>query len=203
MDLITAIDAVHREIADTTRDGRPARMVVAERTYPSPADDVWDALTNPERIPRWLLPVSGDLRLGGRYQLEGNAEGTILTCEPPRHLGVTWEYGGGLGWVDVWLAAAGDGTTLRLEHAAPVDALAAMEEFGPGAVGVGWDLTLLALGEHLVTGRQVEADLTDEASLEFMRRSADAWGRADIAYGTPVEQAEAAAARTAAAYTGG
>ena len=30
-------------------------------------DDVWDACTNPERIPRWFLPVSGDLRLGGRY----------------------------------------------------------------------------------------------------------------------------------------
>ncbi len=203
MDPITAIDAVRREITDTTRDGRPARMVVAERAYPSPAADVWDALTNPERIPRWLLPITGDLRLGGRYQLEGNAGGTITTCEPPRHLAVTWEYGGGLGWVDVWLAANGDGTTLRLEHAAPVDDLEQWDEFGPGAVGVGWDLTLLGLAEHLETGGQVEADPADEAALHFMRRSSEAWARADIAYGTPAEQAEAAAARTAAAYTGG
>ena len=44
---------------------------------------MWDACTDPERIGRWFLPVSGDLRLGGRYQLEGNAGGEILRCEPP------------------------------------------------------------------------------------------------------------------------
>ena len=47
---------------------------------------LWDACTNAERIPRWFLPVSGDLRLGGRYQLEGNAGGTIERCDPPRSL---------------------------------------------------------------------------------------------------------------------
>ena len=31
-------------------------------------------------------PISGDLRLGGRYQLQGNAGGEILVCEPPQHL---------------------------------------------------------------------------------------------------------------------
>src|SRR5882724_8555264 len=29
----------------------------------------WDAMTNAERIPRWFLPISADLRLSGRYQL--------------------------------------------------------------------------------------------------------------------------------------
>lgn len=38
---------------------------------------MWDACTDPERIPRWFLPISGDLRLNGRYQLEGNAGGAI------------------------------------------------------------------------------------------------------------------------------
>ena len=65
MDPTTAIDAIRREVRDTTRGGKPARVLVAERSYPSPAADVWDALTNPDRIPRWLLPISGDLRLGG------------------------------------------------------------------------------------------------------------------------------------------
>ena len=108
MDPTTAVDAIRREIRDTTRGGKPARVLVAERSYPAPAGDVWDALTNPDRIPRWLVPISGDLRLGGRYQLEGNAGGTIETCEPPRHLGVTWEYEGGISWVDVHLAESGD-----------------------------------------------------------------------------------------------
>ena len=31
----------------------------------------------------------GDLRVGGRYQLEGNANGTILTCDPPREFTAT------------------------------------------------------------------------------------------------------------------
>ena len=108
MDPTTAVDAIRREIRDTSREGKPARVLVAERSYSAPAGDVWDALTNPDRIPRWLLPISGDLRLGGRYQLEGNAGGTIETCDPPRHLGVTWEYEGGISWVDVHLAESGE-----------------------------------------------------------------------------------------------
>ena len=31
--------------------------------------DLWEALTSAERIPRWFAPVSGDLRLGGRFQV--------------------------------------------------------------------------------------------------------------------------------------
>ena len=77
------------------------------------------------------------------------------------------------------------------------------DEFGPGAVGIGWDLTLLGLAEHLATGADVNPDPTDAAGVEFMRRSSDGWCRASIAYGTPPEQAEEAAARTAAFYTGG
>ena len=135
-------------------------MVVAERSYDAEVDDVWDTLTNPERIPRWFLPISGDLRVGGRYQLEGQAGGTITACEPPRHLAVTWEYDGEVSWVDVHLSAASDGTTLRLEHIAHVDDKK-WDEYGPGAVGVGWDLTIVALAEHLETGEQVVPDLSN------------------------------------------
>ena len=61
---------------------------------PAPIEDVWDACTTAERIGRWLMPVSGDLRrLGGKYQLEGNAGGEIVSCEPPRLLRVTWALG--------------------------------------------------------------------------------------------------------------
>jgi uncharacterized protein YndB with AHSA1/START domain len=203
MDPTTAVDAVRREIRDTTRGGKAARVLVAERSYAAPAGDVWDALTNPDRIPRWLAPISGDLRLGGRYQLEVNAGGTIETCDPPRHLGVTWEYEGRTSWVDVHLAESGDNTSLRLEHLAFTDDFAdKWDEFGPGAVGIGWDLTLLGLAEHLGTGADV-TEPTDAAGVEFMRLSSEGWCRASIAYGTPPGQAEEAAARTTAFYTGG
>jgi uncharacterized protein YndB with AHSA1/START domain len=204
MDPTTAVDAIRREIRDTTREGKPARVLVAERSYPAPAADVWDALTNPDRIPRWLGPISGDLRLGGHYKLEGNAGGTIETCEPPRHLGVTWEYEGGISWVDVHLAQSGDDTTLRLEHLTFTDDFAdKWDEFGPGAVGIGWDLTLLGLAEHLGAGTDVTPDPTDAAGVEFMRLSSEGWCRASIAYGTPPGHAEEAAARTTGFYTGG
>ena len=44
-------------VADETANS--ARRVVA--AYATDADDLWDAVTNGERIPRWFLPISGDL----------------------------------------------------------------------------------------------------------------------------------------------
>src|SRR5688572_25977321 len=122
IDIAAALGAVARGVASREHEGRPARVVVAARTYDTAIDDLWDALTNAERIPRWFLPVSGDLRPGGRYQLQGNAGGEITTCEPPSHLGVTWEYGSEVSWVTVRLAEEATGRTrLELEHVAHVD----------------------------------------------------------------------------------
>src|SRR4051812_39167686 len=99
IDVTRHIRAISRVVADRTRDGRPARAVIATRSYPTTIDDLWEAITSAERLPRWFLPVTGDLRLGGRYQLEGNAGGTITECEPPRRLEVTWEFGGEVTWL--------------------------------------------------------------------------------------------------------
>ena len=92
MDIASHVGAVTRTIRTGEREGAPTQTLVAERTYDTPIEDLWDALTSAERIPRWLMPISGELRLGGRYQLEGNAGGEITTCEPPRRLAVPWEY---------------------------------------------------------------------------------------------------------------
>lgn len=114
--------------------------------YDTTVDDVWDAITNAERIPRWFRPVSGDLHLDGRYQLEGNASGSITRCDPPEHLALTWESGGSTSSVTVRLSPnARGGTQLQLQHASPSggDADDLWKQFGPGAVGVGWDLALM------------------------------------------------------------
>jgi uncharacterized protein YndB with AHSA1/START domain len=205
IDIARHIGAVTREVQAREHEGRPARVVLATRIYDSPVDDVWDAVTNPERIPRWFLPVSGDLRPGGRFQLQGNAGGEITLCEPPRNLGVTWEFGGGVSWVNVRLAEEGHSTRLELEHIAHDDEF--WEQFGPGATGVGWDGALMGLGLYLDTGvaNDPEASaawMASEEGIAFMRGSSEAWREASVAAGTPQDEARAAADRTTAAYTG-
>ena len=207
IDIGKQIGAVSREVAARDHEGRPARVVVATRDYPTTIDDLWEAVTTAERIPRWFLPISGDLRLGGRYQLQGNAGGEITGCEPPRHLAVTWEFGGEVSWVDVRLSEAPRGRTrLELQHIAHVDD-DRWNQYGPGAVGVGWDMALFGLDRHLVTRAIVdradaEAWLATTEGKEFMRRISDDWARASIAGGTARAAAIAAAARTTAFYTG-
>lgn len=205
-----AIGAEFREVVEREHEGGPARVVVATRTYETGPDDLWDALTNPERLPRWFLPVEGDLKLGGRYQVVGNAGGTITRCEAPRALDLTWEFGGGISWVTLRLAPDGAATRLTLEHivrASDVDEH--WNRFGPGAVGVGWDLSLMGLGHHVASGgAQLDPaagaawPTTDEGKA-FTRRSAEAWADAHIASGEDEATARGMAARTAAFYTGG
>jgi uncharacterized protein YndB with AHSA1/START domain len=210
MDLGRVIGAVTREVSDREYEGKPAKVVVAKRTYNTTPADLWDALTNAERIPRWFLPVSGDLKLGGRYQLKGNAGGTITTCEPPKALGVTWEYGGQTSWVTVRLTArAAERTELELEHLAHVPA-EFWDQYGPGAVGVGWDLALMGLGEYVsnpgapaVTPETAEAWSASEEGRAFARAASVDWGRAAIAGGMSEAAAQGAVERTTAFYTGG
>jgi uncharacterized protein YndB with AHSA1/START domain len=60
------------------------------RRYEAPIEDVWDACTDPRRLNRWFLQVTGELRAGGTFQLAGNARGEIVRCEPPRLLTLSW-----------------------------------------------------------------------------------------------------------------
>jgi uncharacterized protein YndB with AHSA1/START domain len=192
IDVPSFIGAVVRRVEDREHKGTPVRVVVASRRYDTDVDDLWDALTRDERIPRWFLPISGDLRLGGKYQFEGNAGGTITECEPPHRLAVTWEFGGGTSWVNVWLSAVGGRTELVLEHLAPIDPH--WETYGPGAVGIGWDLTLIGLGLHLAAGG---------AAVDKDEFAAEGWCAADVANGEDPAKARAAADQTAKFYTGG
>jgi uncharacterized protein YndB with AHSA1/START domain len=205
-DVARAVGAVSRVVENRVRDGRPVRVVVASRDYDSSSEDVWDAITSAERIPRWFLPITGELRLGGRYQLQGNAGGEITRCEPPHHLAVTWEFGGEVSWVTVSLRQTANGTHLELEHIAHVDD-ARWEQYGPGAVGVGWDMTLMGLDRHLGTRaaidpQQAMAWLGSADGKEFIHRSSDDWRRASVAAGTEARIASDAARRTTAFYSG-
>src|SRR5664279_4488215 len=71
IDATGQIEQVTRALGTRMLEAGAARVLTISQTYRSSVQDVWDACTSPERIQRWFLPISGELRLGGRYQLEG------------------------------------------------------------------------------------------------------------------------------------
>jgi len=183
IDINTQIDAIHREVVTTSAESGEAVSVLLRRSYDATVADVWDALTDPERIRRWFMPISGDLREGGDFQLEGNAGGRILHCEPPRLVRAT--FGGETSIVELRLTPDGDGaTTFELEHTVPVE----MAGSGAGAlyVGPGWDGAVMGLGLFLdgtVIDDPVAAASSPEA-IDFSRHSIRAWTSAVEASGT-------------------
>jgi uncharacterized protein YndB with AHSA1/START domain len=202
------INRMHRRVGTRRVETGEARTVLLRRTYDAELADVWDAVTSPERIARWFLPVSGELKVGGRYQLEGNAGGEILECVEPERLRVSWLYGPepGFSEVEVRLTSEnGERTVLELEHVAVVpDDF--WDQFGPGAVGVGWDLGLYGLALHLAGGGLSKEEAatwhtTPEGSA-FITGSGEGWGEAYAASGADQETATRTAAATIAFYTG-
>ncbi|WP_328388921.1 SRPBCC family protein [Nocardia sp. NBC_00416] len=196
---------VTREVRTGERLGNPTRIAIARRSYATDRDDLWAAVTDIDRIPRWFLPITGELRVGGKYQLEGNAGGAVEECDPPERFAVTWEMGPMVSWLEIRLEPAAGGTTLELVHEAPVDP-DMWKQFGPGAVGVGWDLALMGLGLHLDTGAGVDQAAALEfpgtpEGLLFVRTAAAGWADAAIADGDDPALARTAAEATTAFYT--
>ena len=124
-----------------------------ERRYDVSPDELWSALTEPERLGRWLADVAElELRVGGRFLLqwqEGTQEtdGTILALEPGRLLELNWTYPGEPDSVARFeLRPDGEGTILVLDH----------RGLPPGAIagyGAGWHSHLDSLAAHLSGGR--------------------------------------------------
>lgn len=206
-DLIEQIDAVARHVGFGTLPAGAARTVSLQRKFDADIDDVWDAITQPDRIARWFLPVTGDFHEGGTYQLDGNAGGEIRTCEPPHRLVVTWNPPGAAppsedaSIVTVGLHVVDGSTELTLEHVAVVPP-EFWDEYGPGAVGVGWDLSLIGLAAHLAgiqlgTPEQMDRDPDVRAA---MTASSRAWGDVYAVSGASPDAVALVVAATTAFY---
>jgi hypothetical protein len=79
-------------------------------------------------------------------------------------------------------------------------------EYGPGAVGVGWDLALLGLGMHVDSGAPVDPEFAatftfSDDGVAFVRMAAGAWAEAAAADGDDPDAAREAGRRTLAFYT--
>ncbi|GMA23539.1 ATPase [Luteimicrobium album] len=205
------LSTVARTVDVREEDGALRDEVVLAITLPHDIDAVWPAVTEASRISSWFVPVSGDLADGGHYQLEGNASGTVLDCRPPHRFRITWEFGDETSWVTVGLereeseSGDDDATRLTLSHLLP--RAPQWDAYGPGAVGIGWDLALVGLVRYLATrssrtAQDATAWLASPDGVAFVRHSGREWGHAHAASGVEEGAALAAAGRTVAAYLG-
>ncbi|MGH2869638.1 MAG: SRPBCC domain-containing protein [Solirubrobacteraceae bacterium] len=128
-----------------------ARVAVFTRTYPTTIEDLWDACTNPERLRRWYVPVTGDLRVGGTFEQVNMGSGTIMVCSPPELLKVS--LGAGADEIGLRLSAGADPDTamLELQHATTLDAHSIGGQMYDAiyCMGGGYYPRLLALDRHL------------------------------------------------------
>ncbi len=128
-------------------------VVRVEDVYDTDIDDLWSALTDPERLARWVATVEGDLRLGGVVQATFTSgwegPGRIDECDAPHHLRLTMQAGTDEeGELDAVLTADGDRTRLVVEERGlPLGSLP--------AYGAGWQAHLEDLARYLGGGDSV------------------------------------------------
>ena len=113
--------AASERIIGTLRFEGDKGDVHLEDLYDTGIDDLWSALTDPERLGRWLGRVEGDLRPGGAFHAfftSGvDGAGRVDVCEPPRRLQVTMCPGEKQETiVEAHLVAVGNQTRLVIEE---------------------------------------------------------------------------------------
>jgi uncharacterized protein YndB with AHSA1/START domain len=145
-------------ILGSLRSAAGVGVVRIEERYDTTIDDLWSAITDPERLARWHGQVEGDLRPGGAFRIYLEADdidstGRVDACEPPRRLSVTtretdesYRKGQGVPPFDavkeITLAADGDQTVLVIEITGmPLDKIA--------FYGAGWQIHAEHLAAHI------------------------------------------------------
>lgn len=195
IDIAEQIGATSRKVEQQHTERGELVTVRLQRSYPAEAVDVWQAITDPDRVRRWFTPLSGDLREGGNFELEGHANGDILTCQPPRHVVVT--FGGESSIVDVVLSGNGQETLQEVTHSVPIELVGGAA--GALYVGPGWDGALLGIALHLAggfTGDPLAAAKSPQVQ-DFNLSSINEWVAAVEASGTVNADAISAAQQAA------
>ncbi|HET8653391.1 MAG TPA: SRPBCC family protein [Gaiellaceae bacterium] len=144
-----------------------------ERRYDASPEELWSALTEPDRLRRWLADVAElDLRVGGRFLLrwqesDGTQEtdGTILALDPGRVIELNWTYPGEPDSVARFeLRPDGNGTILVLDH----------RGLPPGSIagyGAGWHSHLDSLAAHLSGGQADWSARFQELGATYVRQA--------------------------------
>jgi uncharacterized protein YndB with AHSA1/START domain len=160
-----------RGVVTREPDGR--QRLEFRRSWADPIEDVWSALTEPDRLARWIGRYDGERAAGGTGTFtmtheEGESAGeptTVVECDPPRRLVIEWVQQDTDDWrieLDLW--AEGGRTQFRFIQLYAADA----------------DVTDFALGWHWylekfdaeVRGRSGPADWDT-----FLAETGPAYGR--------------------------
>jgi len=101
-------------------------MIRKEIVLPSPREEVWEALTEPERLEDWFAnDVDLDLRPGGgatfRWSNGEERRATVTDVDPERRLAFAWE---DEGEVEFTLADDDAGTRLTVVESSPAWSIA-------------------------------------------------------------------------------
>ena len=107
-----------RGVVTTAAEGR--QRLEFRRSWPDPIEDVWAALTEPDRLARWIGVYDGERRPGGTGTFAMTHEGgepageptTLVECDPPRRRVIEWVQQDAQAWridLDLWVE---DGRTV-------------------------------------------------------------------------------------------
>lgn len=126
-------------------DGRAELRI--EQTWETDVADLWDAVSDPERLARWFAPILGTPCVGGEFGIQfddGDVPGmTLLYCERGRAFTFVWPMEAGPTEVHVEVRAVTPTTsTLVLTHRLLSRAKA--PEYGAG-----WAAYVGQLRDHL------------------------------------------------------
>ena len=138
------------------------RTVVLRREYPDPIQEVWGAVTESDRLARWIGSYTGSGRVGGTvdFTLTGEVDAggevaapvavTIVECDPPRRLVVDIpdpsDGGSGNAWRVALTLREESGRTILLFEQGVAEGL------DLGDVEAGWNWYLDRLGAVLHGG---------------------------------------------------
>jgi uncharacterized protein YndB with AHSA1/START domain len=139
-----------------------------ERVLATDINDAWSAVTNPERIARWMETYVGDLTLGGTWQVFGSdgglyCTGTVSECAPPHSFVTSWNVvGDEPTTLRVSLEAVADGTLLVLRH----------EGIHHERYGAGWQTYLEQLDDLIGAAPSSVTDPTRTPGIDWDERHA-------------------------------
>ena len=196
---------ISRQVASFIQDSKPMRRVLLSCELAETQKVLWESLTDPEKLEKWFQHVTGELKLGGRFQIQDNAAGTVVSCEIGKSYSITWEFAGDTSWVDISLVELDNGS-IRLSISHTMNFSEHWTHYGPGATGVGWELSLYGLAFFLLHPDEQKFDeaefVSSQAGRSVVERSSEGWAEADITSGIEPNHAQQAARRTTAFYTG-